>query len=188
MFNLACDADCLRIWEIAGTWVAGLGSVAAVIVALRLATWDQKVHLRVTANIGLMLGSPGADPHQRYIWVSVTNIGRRTATLNNICLRCGLPWSRSPFLPARHAVLLFDPSLSTPTPVTLRDGESASYFVKIEQATYHTLLEKPFGVSSRLMTFFASDALGNQFHVKPSKDLRKHMQESAEKATPAPAD
>jgi hypothetical protein len=75
--------------------------------------------------------------------------------------------------------------MSNSLPVTLKDGESAWFMLELEKEKFHALLDKPFALSSRLLTFFASDALGNEFHVKPSKDLRKHMQEAAENAANA---
>jgi hypothetical protein len=54
----------IQIWVAVGTWVAGLATLAAVIVALRLAKQVEKVKLKVQVGLRELASSwqPGLDP------------------------------------------------------------------------------------------------------------------------------
>jgi hypothetical protein len=66
----------IQIWVAVGTWLAGLATLAAVIVALRLAKRIEKVRLKVHAGLRVLIMGDGS-PFQKHLAISVTNLGER---------------------------------------------------------------------------------------------------------------
>jgi hypothetical protein len=66
----------IQLWMVVGTWFAGLGTVAAVIVALYLSRRVEKVHLKVTAYMDEVLLGDGSPPEDHFS-INVTNLGER---------------------------------------------------------------------------------------------------------------
>jgi hypothetical protein len=56
----------IQVWAAIGTWFAGLGTLAAVIVALYLAKRVEKVRLRVHAGLRVVVLGDGS-PFQRHL-------------------------------------------------------------------------------------------------------------------------
>src|SRR2546427_6631611 len=72
----------IQIWVAVGTWFAGLATLAAVIVALRLAKQVEKVKLKVHVGLRELVMGDGS-PYQEYLVISVTNWGERAVTINS---------------------------------------------------------------------------------------------------------
>lgn len=172
-----CTEDTFRLLEVIGSWVAGIGTILAAAVAVYIATWDHKVRMRAAARIGVMIGVPGVSHEDSFVWVSATNIGRRTAVINNVCLRAGIFPAKSPFLPIRHAIWTPDPRLSTTLPAALKDGETAQFWAPLDASTaaLAELLDRPYFLSARLFKIYVSDSVGNEFRARLSKELLKSL-------------
>jgi len=76
-------------WEAIGTWIASVGTVAAVGAAIWISRRDNAVRLRVFATIGQIAGKPEIPIERKHVWITVTNIGRRTVTINTLGWRSG---------------------------------------------------------------------------------------------------
>ncbi len=102
-------------WQLinaAAAWFSAFATLAAVVVVLYLARKGNRIELEVRAgirNVGRVTG-PGdrcvllrvgvkvdtpENPLQ-VVWVGITNIGRRSATITHIYLR-PLPWRKRVF-------------------------------------------------------------------------------------------
>jgi hypothetical protein len=72
----------IQVWMVIGTWFAGLGTCAAVIVALYLSRRIEKVRLKVYAGLRVILGD--GTPRQTHLSIGVTNLGERPVTINTV--------------------------------------------------------------------------------------------------------
>lgn len=72
----------IRVLALLGSWLAGIGSLAAVITSLWLARRSEKPHLSVKVH---MKGFGATDPHNRPRWVfSIINTGFRSVTVESL--------------------------------------------------------------------------------------------------------
>lgn len=138
------DQETWRFINTFAPWAAALATFSAVVVSLRLARKGNRIELKLRAgirNVGRVTGPGGRcvllrvgvriktsqNPLQ-LVWVGITNIGRRSATITHIYLR-PVPWRKRGFF-----LTPSPPNSSYPTdfpttdfPITLDDGKSAAY-------------------------------------------------------------
>jgi hypothetical protein len=123
------DPYTVQMLEIAGSWLSGIGTLAAVIVSLWLAHEERVVRLKVLAGHRLIMEA-GKTGTKDYLVVSVKNVGFRPATIT------GFGWQIG-FFRKQHCSQLPIPgcSLSTPLPATLTDGQEAKFFIPLDETT-----------------------------------------------------
>ncbi len=89
-------------------WLTALGTVGTALTALYLANRDNAVRLQAFATVGLVLGGPNPPSSvkaaPRYVWINVTNAGRRAAYVTNIGWRSGVLGQRLTRYGHRHYV------------------------------------------------------------------------------------
>lgn len=73
----------IQIWVAVGTWLAGLATVAAVIVSLWLSRRSEGVRLDVHAGLRVVVIGDGS-PFQENASILVTNLGDRAVTVNSV--------------------------------------------------------------------------------------------------------
>jgi hypothetical protein len=112
----------IQIWVAVGTWVAGLATVAAVIVALRLARQVEKVKLKVHVGLRELVMGDGS-PFQEHLSISVTNLGERAVTIPSAGWAVGMGKRRKFAIQPAAAVY------STQYPVELTYGKEAHFMV-----------------------------------------------------------
>ena len=113
-----------------GAVLAALGTVAAVITALRLAQKDNRVDLSVSAGVRVLVPMGGGQ-HERYLYVEVVNLGRRVATVDGVYWASWPRWAG--WLLRRKIGAWITPQnrFSAGMPVTLKDGEHAVWMMPI---------------------------------------------------------
>ena len=112
----------IQIWVAVGTWVAGLATLAAVIVALRLAKQVEKVKLKVHVGLRELVMGDGS-PFQEHLAISVTNLGERAVTINSAGWAVGKGKHR------KFAIQTVAAVYSTKYPVELSYGKEANFMV-----------------------------------------------------------
>ncbi len=147
----------IQIWNTIGTWIAGIGTLIAVVVALCLSRKAEKVNLKVNAGIVTSMG----DGHpQKYVMVKTTNLADRDITINSIGWTIGkgkekkfslqainhpkydykiLPYNLDPDFPGPPELLT---SIKTPQssfcdqyPIKLHHGNSANFFIPLDSSS-----------------------------------------------------
>ncbi|MCY4101377.1 MAG: hypothetical protein OXF46_10735, partial [Rhodobacteraceae bacterium] len=108
-----------------GTWVAGVGSLAAVIVALWLARRSSRVRLKCRAGIRLLI-EQGIS--KEILSFSVTNVGERPVIITNIISSNGKGKNRI------DAVMLLD-SKSAQYNTPLAYGQNAHFYIDLSDKT-----------------------------------------------------
>lgn len=166
-------------------WFSAVGTVAAVIVSLYLARQDQRVRLRITATIGNIFGDPTVDVKVDHLWITVTNVGRRTAVLNSVAWRVGfLPAKLSRF-GRKYAIQNFDLPNCTRLPAKLEDGDSASFMIPLDRWLGYfagDMFPRPHWLSLYFVTALAFASTGKAASVRVSGSLRKALKEALRKA------
>ena len=147
-------------WGSVADWVSGLGTLAAVVTALHLASDAQRLKLDGYCGLRLIVGM-GEVPRKQFLMISVTNIGNRTATINNIGMRVGR-------LKKRYAVIpIIKDAYSDGIPVSINDGEVARWGIPLnEDKKWLKELTDGF-VNSKL------DAKSLRFFVNPTHGATK---------------
>jgi hypothetical protein len=112
----------IQIWVAVGTWVAGLATLAAVIVALRLAKQVEKVKLKVEVGLRELVMGDGS-PIQKHFAISVTNLGERAVTIHSASWAVGKGKDR------RFAIQTVAAVYTTQYPVELTYGKAANFMV-----------------------------------------------------------
>lgn len=113
----------IQLWNAIGTWFAGLATFSAVVFSLVVLRRNEKVRLRVSVGLRLII-SPG-EPRQEAVVIAVTNLGERPVTITNISWRVGLAELR------RYAVQLFPAYAAWKVPATLQHGQTAQFMVDL---------------------------------------------------------
>ncbi|MGJ7495572.1 hypothetical protein ACSFA8_10875 [Variovorax sp. RT4R15] len=113
-------------WGSVADWVSGIGSLAAVITALYLSHWSQRVRLAFTCRHMAVLGQ--GIPSQDLVLFSATNVGSRSTVVRNITMRVGLFRPRYAVLVPHHRDLY-----CAGIPKALSDGESADWGIPLDE-------------------------------------------------------
>jgi hypothetical protein len=162
-------------------WFSAIGTIAAVIVALRLARRDARITLRISVGVR-RLAQLGASEHPEYFWFEVTNVGRRSARITNLIMRDGFPF--------RSAMVMIPPqnALSSTVPTTINDGERATYMIRWEE--YEEIngdrLAKHFSgrlgrLRARRFRIGVSTSAGGEFFARIENGLAKRFVEIAKR-------
>jgi hypothetical protein len=160
----------IQVWVAVGTWVAGIGTIAAVIVALYLARRVEKVRLKVHVGLRVVVLGDGT-PFQRHLAFNVTNVGERPVTINTVGWAVG----------KRHARRLAMQPVSGPHtsqyPAELSHGRTVNFMVSFD-ATPNWLREFVTGFvkdvsDSSLKTLVAQvhTSVGQTVEVCPEPEL-----------------
>lgn len=82
------DLTSLQLWGVIGTWVAGIGTVAAVITSLWFAMHLNSIKLEGSASHRIAV-TPGSKETPDYCFIHVVNIGLRPAKITNVSWHVG---------------------------------------------------------------------------------------------------
>lgn len=108
----------IRIADVVGTWLAAIGTVGAVVVALWLARRGHRVLLNAHVGIRLIIGG---GVSQECLAFRVTNLGDRPVTIVQIGWRAGARKKRV------HAIQVVSESQSDQLPKRIDHGETALF-------------------------------------------------------------
>ena len=115
--------EVMQVLHVLGAWIAGIGSLAAAIVALWLAHRSEKVKLNSFVDVGFMPG--GYSPTKELLWISTTNTGDRPVTISSIGWRIGSGKS------AKFAMQLRFHRDSDQCPKKIDHGETANFITSL---------------------------------------------------------
>ncbi len=157
-----------------GPWLSALGTIAAVITALYLAKRADKIRLQLRVGIRkVAIQGEGGDHGRDYVWVSITNLGRRKANITHLFWK-PVPWRKRGIIwiaPQNQYSLKF--------PVTIEDGESANYVLPVEEFRERFRIHAREIFSSfadevwlRTLRFCVSTSTGETFYQTPEAELR----------------
>lgn len=166
--------ETFQILSVIGTWLAGIGTLSAVIVSLCLARRNSKVRLKVCAGHRILI-TPGQREAPDYCSIRITNVGFQPATITGIGWKVGL----------------FKKKYGTQTvpetsklPVKLDYGDEASYLISflgdgsypnwIEHFPKDCLSDHP-RISCFTLKIQAFTSIGKTFESRIENGLRQRL-------------
>ena len=168
-----------RLWNVIGTWVAGIATFAAVVVSLWLAGRSERVDLLVRVGIRSIFAGDGS-PAAKALSFEVTNRGSRPVTVLSIGWTVGKKEGKKFCLQTTSG-----PYTAT-CPIELNHGKSASFFVSFEAtpewAADFSSKFLPDMNPKTLKTLMAlvHTSVGKTVRVRPEDNVIKHLQSRAE--------
>lgn len=114
----------INVWNAAGTWVAGIATLLAVLVSLHLAGRSERLRIKATAGIRLVFAGDGT-PAEEHVQISVVNHGDRTVVVNSVGWRIGTRRS------ARVCIQPVSGRWTQDYPKQLAHGEQGTFLVSL---------------------------------------------------------
>jgi hypothetical protein len=168
-------------------WLTAIGTIGAVWAALHLANRDNTLRLRAFATVGLIVGGPNpastVAEAPRYVWIHVTNAGRRTAYLTNIGWRSGAVRQGVPWVGYRHFVQSYLPGSGPQLPLKLEDGQTAQWWLPLDEWMDNnsaSMSKSPAWLHMRTTCLQVFTSAGPTLTVKIGSSLRDKMTAVAE--------
>ena len=112
----------INIWNAIGTWVAGIGTLSAVIVSLYLSSRSQRLNVKAHAGLRLIFAGDGSPPDE-LVEIGIVNHGDRTVVIKSVGWKIGRGKN------ARYCLQLLSGAMTDQYPKQLVHGESASFQV-----------------------------------------------------------
>ena len=135
--------ETLQILNTFGTWLAGIGTLSAVIVSLYLARRESSTKIKVSAGHRIIV-TQGLKVKPDYCVIRIVNIGFRPVKIT------GIGWKVGIFKKKYWVQTVLVDQLSSQLPIKLEHGDEASYFIPfVGNGTYANWIDD-----------FAKDTLG----------------------------
>lgn len=169
------DTQTQALLQIIADWLAAIGTLLAVIVALYLARRDRLIRCVADSTVYVLLDPARSDfPH--FVTFTVTNIGTRPFTLT------GFHWQTGVISKKYFYIVPPENQLTSRLPIKLTDGEQASIYIPLEDfrnTTLPTLLKgqgKHFiYLRVQFMRLIVNTTTGQSMKFKIGKTLRDEI-------------
>jgi hypothetical protein len=149
---------------------------------------DNAVRIKVGATVGQIAGDP-ATPFQRlHLWITVTNLGRRTLMLQTVGWRSGLLHHKSPFLSRAYAFQILQAPHGPNLPLKMQDGDVANWMIPLDQwltDSVDKLVIKPRWLGLRTLRIQAYASTGAVVSNAVSKKLMEKIRAQLKRKPPA---
>lgn len=168
----------IQLWNAAGTWVAGLATLAAVVVSLYLATRNDRIKLRVGVGIRVVFAGDGSPPEEQ-VGFSVANLGDRPVTITSVDWRVGRGKA------ARFCVQPLSGVYTAHCPKQLQHGDQATFLVSLlTLPSWPKDFAKGFvaDLSQRNLATLRAlvhTSVGETIEVRPDESLLKRLRDAA---------
>ena len=116
-------------WEFINTfsdWLAGLGTLAAVITSLYLARASRRIRLHVTVGHKTVIEPGHSGPLPEYISIEATNMGSRVVRIT------GLEWRGGILRTIEGSQVPPNNDLSSQLPVEIADSQQARWMIPLD--------------------------------------------------------
>ena len=124
-------ADKINLFNALGAWVAAIGTISAVIVALYLARLDRIIRVRLSAGHRIVGTGTDMSKFQDNCSIKAVNMGYRKVTITGVGWRVGF------FKKRIYEQILSMPPYPSTMPITLADGEEATWFIPFKTLDAH---------------------------------------------------
>lgn len=157
-------------------WISAFGTVGAVVVSLWLAFRPERLSLKVTAGVRVVIVPGAQGPLPRYITITAINRGRRLAKVTGIGWTFGGKSKRS-----RRDLFQMPgdqrDGMSSPIPVMLDDGQQAQWMFEmaswLEQA--HKIYTRDWRKTVETFTVEITTSIGQVFRSPAEPSLKEAL-------------
>jgi hypothetical protein len=155
-------------WEFINSfapWFSALGTVSAVILSLYLTRKNITLSLSISAGVRAIASLGTIEKkHPEYCVISVVNTGFRKVYLTSICWEIG-------FLKKKlFTYLIKDVQIGDKIPKTLESGETASFFIPLED--FIKSFSPEFKKKSKRLSVVVCTSVGQSFKKNVEKPLQ----------------
>lgn len=160
----------INLGNMIGTWVAGIATLSAVLVSLHLARRSERLRLKVTAGLRLIIAGDGS-PAEEHVEIRVVNLGDRVVTVNTVGWRVGKRKE------ARFCIQPVSGTWTQDYPKQLAHGETGSFLVSFKATPNwmsnfaHGFLRDLSESSLSTLRVQVHTSLGQTIDAVPEKDL-----------------
>jgi hypothetical protein len=123
--------DKINLFNAFGAWGAAIGTISAVIVALYLARLDRIIKVRLSAGHRLVGTGSDMSKYQDHCSIKAVNMGSRKVTITGVGWRVGV------FKKRIYEQILSMPPYPSTMPITLADGEEATWLIPFNSMDEH---------------------------------------------------
>lgn len=172
-------------WELVNSfanWISAIGTLAAVVLSLWLATRSWRPRARVRVGHRVVIDSGDIGPWPEVIVFSVVNTGEKPLRIT------GIGWSIGFFRWKRQAIQMHDRVQSSPIPVELTHGQEATWLFPLlpgEEGWMQSFPQKMLLPHWRLgcltLRGVFSTSIGKTFVAKVEPGLLKRIREQCER-------
>jgi hypothetical protein len=155
----------------------------AIWAALLIARRDNAVRIKAGATVGQIAGDPAIPLERRHLWISVTNLGRRTFMLQSIGWRSGLLHPKWGFLSRVYAVQNVMAPHGPNQPLKIQDGDVANRMVPLDEwlgDSIAKLIAEPHWLGLRTLRILAYASTGDTASSKISQSLGERIRAKLE--------
>lgn len=165
----------IQIANVVGTWLAGIGTVAAVITSLWFSRRENKIKLAVKVS-HRQLVTRGQQNAPDFLYVHVVNKGIRPANIT------GFGWFVGRLKNKKHLIQLFGDSESDAIPKMLNEGEEGQFLIRLSHADNPTgwidkfiadVLQPNPRKQLKTLRLMAYTSVGQNFKAKIDSNLKK---------------
>lgn len=177
-FGQLTTADKITLFNACGAWIAAIGTISAVIVALYLARSDRIIRIRLSVGHRLVGSGPDLAKYQDHCAIKAVNMGFRKVTITGIGWKAGFLKKRT-----YEQILSMSPYPSM-MPITLADGDEATWHIPFNSVDEHPnwidtfplkLLGKhPYWISKSIRIFVYT-SVGKMIVAPIEKPLRERL-------------
>lgn len=165
-------------WELINslaTWLSAIGTLAAVVTSLYLARRDARIDLMINAGLRmLVLG--GKVQASDFIYINLTNLGRRGARVTQLYWKTGILWKKIyVWIPQQN-------DFSARIPVKLSDGDEAIFLSTLAdfESSFSEIANDVFsgwfgGLKARFIRVGVCTSSGDKFEKRLEKNLRQYF-------------
>jgi hypothetical protein len=174
------DPTKLQFWAVLGTWVASIGTVAAVITSLWFAFHQNRIKLKVSAGHRILITTASRETPD-YCCINVVNVGLRPAKISNVSWQVGRGRKKKRFIQT-FGYPGFDD-----IPKTLQEGEAANFMIPFVSSGggkdwiidfAKDLVGKDSSVLIKSLKVYVHTSVGQSFKSKAEKDLIEKLEDA----------
>lgn len=178
ILNQLTTADKINLFNAFGAWIAAIGTISAVIVALYLARLDRIIRVRLSAGHRLVGTGSDMSKYQDHCSIKAVNMGSRKVTITGVGWRVGF------FKKRIYEQILSMPPYPSTMPITLADGEEATWFLPFNSMDEHpnwidTFPQEVLGKypywTSKSLRIFVYKSVGKPIIAHIEKPLRDRL-------------
>lgn len=169
-----------NVLGVIGTWVAGIGSSAAVVAALYLSNRSIRLRANVEVTTAILFGANVDD--ETYIQFSIVNTGERRINIQQIGWRVGVF--------KKGLAVQFVPNVpgNSLLPIALEHGERAHWHIPMgrtvtdpdawERRFARMMLLQHGTIGLRSLRGYFSTSIGTVFYTKPKPSVRDRLRQA----------
>lgn len=167
----------IQLWNTIGTWVAGAATLAAVIVSLCLARRTERVRVRTSVGIRLVIVGDGT-PAEEHVGFTIVNLGDRPVTVNSVGWRVGHGKS------ARSCIQPMYGQYTSQYPKQLAHGEQTTFMVSLlalpswPNEFASNFVQDLSQKNLRTLRALIHTSVGETIKVKPEENLLQRLREA----------